>query len=66
MKIIIKSKFGNYTVENIKISFKKIRIIFFLSRPLCLQKDIKKKLMGKIIVLNTAEKLKDYYEIGKL
>ena len=53
-----------YTVENIKkLSFKKNKIIFLVDHYV--YKDIK-KINGKIIVLNTAEKLKDYYEIGKI
>lgn len=67
MKITIKSKFGNYTVDHInKLSFKKSENKFYLVDKNVYKKILKKKIKGNLIVLNTSEKLKNYYEIGKI
>ena len=67
MKITIKSKFGNYTVENInKLSFKKSENNFYLIDKNVYKKILKKNIKGKLIILDTSEKLKNYYEIGKI
>ncbi len=67
MKITIKSKFGDYTVQNInKLSFKESQNKFYLIDKNVYTKVIRKKIKGKIIILDTSEKLKNYYEIGKI
>ena len=67
MKITIKSKFGNYTVENIdKLSFNNSENKFYLVDKNVYKKILKNKIKGKLIILDTSEKLKNYYEIGKI
>lgn len=67
MKITIKSKFGNYTVKRInKLSFKKDKNKFYLVDKNVYKKILEKKINGKLIVLDTSEKIKNYHEIGKI
>ena len=67
MKIYINSNFGRYFVKNLnKLNFEKNENYYYLIDKNVYKKILKKKISGKIFVLNTSEKIKSYHEVGHI